>query len=106
MHNTEATPPKRNVAYLFDYDGLTIAHLGDLDHVPHQSTLEMLGTVNVALVPIGGGGALNATQAAEVINMLEPNFVVPMHYKTDESVLDLETVDRFLREMGVSRVRE
>jgi L-ascorbate metabolism protein UlaG (beta-lactamase superfamily) len=106
MHNMTTEPPKRNVAYMFDYDGLTIAHLGDLDHVPQQSTIESLGAIDIALVPVGGGGGLSATQAAEVIGLLEPSIVIPMHYKTEESKLDLEPVDRFLKEMGVSRIQQ
>jgi L-ascorbate metabolism protein UlaG (beta-lactamase superfamily) len=107
MHNTKTDPPKYNVAYMFDYDGLNIVHLGDLDHVPAQSTIETMGSVDIVLVPVGGGGALNATQAAEVVSMLEPGIVIPMHYKTDESVLEyLEPVDRFLKEMGVSRIQQ
>jgi L-ascorbate metabolism protein UlaG (beta-lactamase superfamily) len=106
MHNGGTEPPKYNVAYMFDYDGLNIVHLGDLDHVPAQSTIETMGNVDVVLVPVGGGGALNATQAAEVVSMLEPGIVIPMHYKTEDSVLELETVDRFLKEMGVSRIQQ
>ncbi|MBX3080700.1 MAG: MBL fold metallo-hydrolase [Anaerolineae bacterium] len=106
MHNLTTDPPKRNVAYLFDFDGLKVAHLGDLDHVPAQSTVEDLGEVHIALVPVGGGGGLNATQAAEVVNLLEPKLVIPMHYKTDESLLELETAERFLKEMGVSRIQQ
>ena len=45
---------------MFDYDGITVAHLGDLKEVPAQSEIELLGTINVALVPVGGGGGLNA----------------------------------------------
>ena len=104
MNNNEI--PKRNVAYMFDYDGLTVLHLGDLDHVPQQSTIELMGSVDVALVPVGGGGGLNATQAAEVIGMLEPSIVIPMHYKTDESTLELDPVEKFLKEMGVSRIQQ
>ncbi len=106
MHNAQVEPPKYNVAYMFDYDGLNIAHLGDLDHVPAQSTIEAMGSLDIVLVPVGGGGALNATQAAEVVSMLEPGIVIPMHYKTEESILDLEPVDRFLKEMGVSRIQQ
>src|SRR3954468_19214661 len=104
MNNNEL--PKRNVAYMFDFDGLTVVHLGDLDHVPQQSTIETMGSVDIALVPVGGGGGLNATQAAEVIGMLEPSIVIPMHYKTDDSTLELDPVDKFLKEMGVSRIQQ
>lgn len=106
MHNIEARPPKPNVAFLFDFDGLTVVHLGDLDHVPPQSVVEQLESVNVALIPVGAGAGMNATQAVELISLLEPNIVIPMHYKTDENLLDLEPVDRFLKEMGVSRIQQ
>ena len=106
MNNITVDPAKRNVAYLFDFDGLKVAHLGDLDHVPAQSTVEALGEVHIALVPVGGGGGLNATQAAEVVNQLEPKLVIPMHYKTDESLLELETAERFMKELGVSRLQQ
>lgn len=106
LHNLEKTPPKANVAFLFDFDGLTVLHLGDLDHLLNQSMLELVGGVNVALVPVGGGGGLNATQAVELISMIEPNYVIPMHYHTPESAVGLEPVDRFLKEMGVSRVQQ
>src|SRR5574341_549720 len=51
-----------NTVYVFDYDGITVAHLGDLKHIPTQSEIELLGTVNVALVPVGVGGGLNAAK--------------------------------------------
>jgi L-ascorbate metabolism protein UlaG (beta-lactamase superfamily) len=35
--------------------------------------------------------------------MLEPNIVVPMHYKIPHLKLELEDVERFLKEMGVTR---
>ena len=104
LHNMAVDPPKRNLAYIYDFDGLSIAHLGDLDHIPPQSTMEMFGTVNVALVPVGGGGGLNATEAVELISLLEPNIVIPMHFKTDHTPLDLEPLDRFLKEMGINQV--
>ena len=92
---------RTNTVFVFDYDGLTVCHLGDLDHVPSQAQIEALGAVNVALVPVGGGGGLNAAQAAEVISLIEPSIVVPMHYRTDSGSLDLEPVSKFLKEMGL-----
>jgi L-ascorbate metabolism protein UlaG (beta-lactamase superfamily) len=92
---------KSNTVFVFDYDGLTVCHLGDLDHVPTQAQIEALGAVNVALVPVGGGGGLNAAQAAEVISLIEPSIVVPMHYRTESGSHDLEPVSKFLKEMGL-----
>jgi L-ascorbate metabolism protein UlaG (beta-lactamase superfamily) len=92
----------RNILYLFDYGGVKIAHLGDMDKVPTQSQVESLEEVNVLLVPVGGGNSLNAAQAAELVSMLEPNIVVPMHYKIPNLKLELEDVERFLKEMGIT----
>lgn len=92
-----------NTLYVFNFDGLTVAHLGDLAYVPTQSQIEDLGPVDVALVPVGGGGALTAAQAAEVISLIEPSAVVPMHYKTGSEKVKLATVAHFLSEMGVGK---
>lgn len=96
----EAQP--RNTLYVFDYDGLTVAHLGDLRVVPSQAEIEALGTVNVALVPVGGGGGLGAAKAAEVISLLEPNIVIPMHYATPAAKIPLDSLNKFIKEMGLS----
>ena len=95
-----------NVIYLFDYEGLTIAHLGDMQKVPSQTQIEALELVNVLLVPVGGGNSLNAAQASELVSMLEPNIVIPMHYHIPKLKLKLEGVDRFLKEMGVTDPKE
>ena len=93
----------RNTIYVFDYDGITVAHLGDLQKIPTQSEIELLGTVNVALVPVGGGNSLNAAKAAEVVSMLEPDLVIPMHYATPDSKIKLDEINKFIKEMGLSK---
>jgi L-ascorbate metabolism protein UlaG (beta-lactamase superfamily) len=108
-HGGEAAGKKKsaprkdaNTLYLVDFNGLTVAHMGDLDYVPTQQQIETLGAVDVALVPIGGGSGLTASQAAEVISLLEPSIVVPMHYRTPEISLKLDTLNKFVKEMGLS----
>lgn len=96
-------PSARNTIYVFDYDGITVAHLGDLKQTPSQSEIESLGTVNVVLVPVGGGNGLNAAKAAEVISLIEPNLVVPMHYSTPAAKVSLDSLNKFIKEMGLSK---
>jgi len=95
----------RNTLYVFDYEGVTVAHLGDLRRVPSQTEIEALGTVHVALVPVGGGGGLNAAKAAEVVSLLEPGFVIPMHYSTPACNLKLAPLSKFLKEMGLGSIK-
>jgi len=91
-----------NTVFLFDFDGLTICHLGDLGHVPTQSQVEALSSVDVLLIPVGGLHTIDPPKASEVISLIEPLLVVPMHYKTKVEKAGLQTVDKFLKEMGLS----
>lgn len=102
----DAETGRENVSYLFDFDGMTVLHLGDLSHVPDQSVVEALGEVNVLLVPVGGGKGIKAAQAAEVVALIEPYFVVPMHYELPGLAIELDPLEKFLKAMGVSKVQE
>jgi len=94
----------RNTAYLITMDDVQICHLGDLGDALDDRAQEALNGADVLLVPVGGGNALDAERAVEVIAQIEPRLIVPMHYATpaykpNGSVLD--PVDKFCREMGV-----
>lgn len=92
-----------NTLYVFKFDEISVAHLGDLRRAPSQTEVEALGQVDVALVPVGGEGGLNPAKAAEVISILEPGIVIPMHYHTPQTALKLLPLNRFLKEMGVEK---
>lgn len=93
----------RNTIYTFEIDGIRVAHLGDLGHVPDQSTIEVMGDVDVVLIPVGGKVTLTPAMASEVINLIEPRLVIPMHYRTPAYAgsTKLEPVSKFLKEMGI-----
>ena len=93
-----------NTIFHFDYDGLTVCHLGHLGHVPTQAQVEALGTVDVLLVPVGGDGGLTPAEASEVVSLLEPSIIIPMRYKLPGLTIRLGTLNRFLKEMGVEKV--
>jgi len=100
--NGQKVKAKPSLLCVFDFNLLTVAHLGGLSYVPSHSQIEDLGTVDVALIPVGGGGALTPSQAAEVISLIEPSIVVPMHYETGKEEPKLGSVSRFLSEMGIA----
>ncbi|MCC6146244.1 MAG: MBL fold metallo-hydrolase [Anaerolineaceae bacterium] len=95
----------RNTLYVIDYNGITVAHLGAINRVPSQTEVEALGSVKIALVPVGGGSSLNASKAAEVISLLEPQIVIPMHYASPACTIKLEPLEKFLKEMGLNDVQ-
>jgi L-ascorbate metabolism protein UlaG (beta-lactamase superfamily) len=94
----------RNTVFVIEVDDVRICHLGDLGHRLDDDILDALGTIDVLLAPVGGGTSLDASRAAEVVRQVEPRNVVPMHYALPNIKLQLDPVDRFLREMGVTDV--
>ncbi|HUS82926.1 MAG TPA: MBL fold metallo-hydrolase [Dehalococcoidia bacterium] len=94
----------KNTAYVIETENLRICHLGRLSHVPTSDEVEEMSGVDLLLVPVGGGGALDATQAQETISLLEPKLIIPMNYATPAATAKLDPVDRFLRETGAPAV--
>jgi L-ascorbate metabolism protein UlaG (beta-lactamase superfamily) len=103
FHDAErGTKHGRNTVYLIEIDDVRICHLGDLGHKLEDAEAEAVASPDVLLVPVGGRTSMNAAQAAEVVRQLEPRFVVPMHYAIPGLKLELDPIDRFLKEMGVT----
>jgi L-ascorbate metabolism protein UlaG (beta-lactamase superfamily) len=92
----------RNIAFTVEAEGIRVCHLGDIGHVPSADEVEDMGNIQILLVPVGGNTTVDAAQAAEIVTLLEPRVIVPMHYKLDGNREDLAGVDRFLKEMGAS----
>lgn len=86
--------------YAFNFDGMTVAHLGGLSFVPTQHQIDALETIDVLLLPISGTDDLSATQASEVISMIEPSIVIPMNYEGSK-----ESLNKFLKEMGLAAAK-
>ncbi len=90
-----------NTVFIFEMDGLTIAHLGDLGHIPTQPQAEAFGNVNILLIPVGGVSTISGSEAAEIVSALEPQIVIPMHYALPELEFKLDAPTRFFKEMGI-----
>jgi L-ascorbate metabolism protein UlaG (beta-lactamase superfamily) len=94
----------RNTAYLFELEELIICHLGDLGHALSEDQVESMSSVDILIIPVGGGPVLDATRAVEVIAQLDPRIVIPMQFQTDIGDRDRDPLDRFLKEMGIQEV--
>jgi L-ascorbate metabolism protein UlaG (beta-lactamase superfamily) len=92
----------RNTIYLIEIDDVRVCHLGDLGHLLDDAEAEAISAPDVLLVPVGGRTTINAAQAAGVVRQLEPRYVVPMHYAIPGLKLELDPLDRFLKEMAVA----
>jgi len=93
----------KNIVYLMEIDEVRLCHLGDLGHLPSPRQMEDLGNVEVLFLPIGGISTIDARMAAEVVRLLSPKIVIPMHYGTEVATW-LEPSGKFLKEMGLGDV--
>lgn len=91
----------KNTVFLIEIEEVRVCHLGDLGHVPTTEQVEEIGNVDILMLPVGGVRTLDATAAAETISLLQPKLVIPMHFKTEVVNLELEPLERFLKEMGL-----
>lgn len=101
-HDTVKGKAKGNViAYRIDMDDISIAHLSDLADELDPKQLEPLGGVDILIVPVGGKFTLDAKKAVQVVSQVEPRIVIPMHYMTDGVKLELDGIEKFIKELGV-----
>ncbi len=107
VYDEEQARVRENVAYLFEYPNhLTVLHLGNLHQMPDQSTIEQLGEVHVLLAPVDGGQGRRGDQVMDVIALVEPNYVAPMRCAMDGAAAEPDSIERFLKAMGVSQPEE
>jgi len=83
--------------FLIEGEGLKVLHCGDLGHVPDESNLQDFKNVDIILLPVGGYFTIDAKKGDEIIKILNPKVVIPMHYKTKNLDFPIATVDEFLK---------
>ena len=96
----------KNTVYLFEAEGLSLCHLGDLGHPLDEKTVEEFEDLDVLFVPVGGTFTIGPSEAAKVVAQLEPKIIIPMHYRVggmNDSFKELQPVSAFLGEMGVEQ---
>lgn len=65
-----------HVGYVLELFGKRIYHAGDTDFIPEMRSIRC----DVALLPVSGKYVMDADEAAQAVNVLQPALVIPMHY--------------------------
>lgn len=86
----------QNIIYRIKTEGLSLAHLGDLGHILSPAQLEALGKIDILLLPVGGTYTIDAGQAQQVLEQIDPAIVIPMHFKTPPINLPIAPVEAFI----------
>ena len=84
-----------NLVYKFTLDGVSFCHLGDIGERLNGDFLGKVGGVDVLFVPIGGNYTINEAEAAKYVDGIKPKLIVPMHYKTAFSNIDIDGYENF-----------
>lgn len=90
-----------NIIFRMEIDDISVTHLGDLGHVLENEQLEFVAGTDILMVPVGGKYTLDAKKAVEVINQAEPRIIIPMHYKLKSTAIDIDGVDKLIKELGL-----
>lgn len=94
----------KNLIFLIEGEGLRIAHLGDLGHMPDEALCRQLANLDVMLVPIGGVYTIDTPQAEALIEALRPRCAVAMHYRTEDYNCKMTGCDAFASDTGAVRM--
>jgi len=88
--------------YSINADNVTICHLGDLGTQLSNEQLDALDGVDVLLIPVGGTFTIDAGEAVKVVSQIEPRIVIPMHYALPNLKHKLDSVEKFIKELGLA----
>jgi len=86
-----------NVIFTVEADGLRIAHLGDLGHMPNANQLAAIKDVDVLLIPIGGTFTVTTPQAVEIIAQAKPHTAIAMHYQNEYCTFPITDAKEFVQ---------
>jgi L-ascorbate metabolism protein UlaG (beta-lactamase superfamily) len=100
--DTTADEPLSTI-YRIEVGDVRIALLGNISGKLTEEQLEVLGVIDIAIVPVGGGGyTLDATSAASIVRQIEPKVVVPVHYAGSGVKYEVpqDELATFIKELG------
>jgi len=84
----------KNIIFIIEADKMKIVHFGDLG--TKDVDFKNLSDIDIAFMPVGGTFTLDAKQAGEVVDKINPKITIPMHYKTSKIGFNLSGVDKFI----------
>ena len=85
--------PRTNTMYSVHFDGMSLLYLGALGDLDLPKDVLEMDSPDVLIIPVGGAGALNPSEAQKLAVKLEARIVIPILY-------DDKTLKQFLKEAG------
>jgi L-ascorbate metabolism protein UlaG (beta-lactamase superfamily) len=85
-----------NLLIKFTAGGKSFLHCGDLGHIPSPDIIQKIKNIDVLMIPVGGVFTIDAAEATELIKLIEPKVIFPMHYLTPALNFELDSLADFL----------
>lgn len=85
-----------NTVFLLTVKGLRVCHMGDIGCMPHDDVIQKLKKSEILMIPVGGHYTVDAKEALEICEVISPNIIIPMHFKTPVTSLDIAPLHDFL----------
>ncbi len=89
-----------NICYMLSVNGMRLCHLGDIGYLPEDDLAEKIKGSEILMVPVGGKYTVDACEALKICEMVAPNVIIPMHFKTPVTNLDIAPLSDFLEAAG------
>ena len=91
--------------YVIKTKDVHICHLGDFNQKElTEKQVEEINQTEIIMIPVGGNPVINAKQALKIINQIEPSIIIPMYYRIPGLNIKLDSLDKFLKEMGEKNI--
>ncbi len=84
-----------NMIFTVEISGARLVHLGDLGHILTTEQVREIGLVDILMIPVGGYFTIDAEDAWQVVEQLDPLVIIPIHYKTQYVDLPIADVTQF-----------
>ena len=94
----------KNLLFRVACEGLSIAHLGDLGHLPDAEQKSFLENLDLLLLPIGGTYTIDTPEAEALLRLIRPRHAVAMHYRTEACGFNIRSCADFAKDMSAVRM--
>ena len=92
----------KNLLFRVECEGLSVAHLGDLGHLPDARQQAFLRDLDLLLPPIGGTFTIDTPEAEALLRLIQPRRAVAMHYRTEACGFNIRSCEDFARDTGAA----
>jgi len=103
--NVQGRERGENTIFTIESEGMRLCHLGDLGQKElTEDQLEKIGDVDILMIPVGGIYTINSKEAAKIMFQIEPKITIPMYYKIPKLKVKLDSLNEFLKTMGLKSI--